>query len=60
MLGAGWMHCAAESYREEGMSVFFRGLGTTLGRAFLVNAVLFSIYEASMHALHAHDSANAG
>ena len=54
------MHCALESYRDEGVSVFFRGLGTTLSRAFVVNAVLFSVYEASMHALHAHDSANAG
>lgn len=41
------MHCAAESYRQEGRGVFFRGLGTTLCRAFVVNAVLFSVYEAS-------------
>jgi solute carrier family 25 carnitine/acylcarnitine transporter 20/29 len=48
-----------QSYREEGMQVFFRGLGTTVCRAFLVNSVLFSVYEACMHAMHAHDPANA-
>lgn len=55
----GWMQCAAESYRLEGPGVFFRGLGTTLCRAFLVNAVLFSVYEATLKALHSHDPANA-
>ncbi|CAL8463178.1 g2712 [Coccomyxa elongata] len=56
---SGWMHCAAESYRQEGRGVFFRGLGTTLCRAFVVNAVLFSVYEAALQGLHSHDPANA-
>jgi solute carrier family 25 carnitine/acylcarnitine transporter 20/29 len=55
---AGWMQCAAESYRLEGPGVFFRGLGTTLCRAFLVNAVLFSVYEGTLKGLHSHDPAN--
>lgn len=53
------MHCAAESYRQEGPGVFVRGLGTTLCRAFVVNAVLFSVYEAALKVLHSHDPANA-
>lgn len=35
------------SYRAEGPGVFFRGLGTTLGRAFVVNGAIFSAYEFS-------------
>ncbi len=42
---AGWADCAARSYQEEGANVFVRGLGATLARAFLVNAVIFSAYE---------------
>lgn len=41
----------AQSYREEGLSVFTRGLGTTLSRAFIVNGVIFASYELCMKAL---------
>lgn len=34
-----------QSYRAQGPGVFFRGLGTTLGRAFVVNGAIFSAYE---------------
>lgn len=44
---AGWVDCAVKSYQAEGPSVFVRGLGTTLGRAFLVNGAIFSAYEMS-------------
>ena len=46
-------------YRSEGAQPFTRGLGTTLVRAFIVNAVLFSGYEAAIEALKGHDPANA-
>ena len=32
-------------YAQNGMSVFFRGLGTTIARAFPVNAITFFGYE---------------
>jgi solute carrier family 25 carnitine/acylcarnitine transporter 20/29 len=35
------------SYAAEGARVFFRGLGATLCRAFLVNGAIFSAYELS-------------
>lgn len=43
----GFVDCAVRSYRGEGGGVFFRGLGTTLARAFLVNGAIFSVYEAA-------------
>ncbi len=55
----GWWGCAKAIYRKEGVRPFTRGLGTTLARAFIVNAVLFSGYEATMDALRGHDPANA-
>ncbi|KAG7669592.1 hypothetical protein Ndes2526B_g05938 [Nannochloris sp. 'desiccata'] len=39
--------CAVRSYKEEGGSVFLRGLPATLCRAFLVNGAIFTAYEAS-------------
>ena len=55
----GWWSCARLIYQTEGRGAFTRGLGTTLSRAFIVNAVLFSGYEATMQALCGHDPANA-
>ncbi|KAI9312570.1 mitochondrial carrier domain-containing protein [Dichotomocladium elegans] len=43
--------CVLRSYRADGISVFFRGLGPTLFRAFPVNAVTFFTYEIMMDAL---------
>ncbi|KAI9491065.1 mitochondrial carrier domain-containing protein [Zychaea mexicana] len=37
--------CVVRSYQTEGISVFFRGLGPTVLRAFPVNAVTFFVYE---------------
>ena len=56
---AGWWSCARHIYEAEGARAFTRGLGTTLSRAFIVNAVLFSGYEAALQALSGHDPANA-
>lgn len=42
---------AKQAYREEGLSVFFRGLGVCSIRAFFVNAVQWAVYEWMMHIL---------
>jgi solute carrier family 25 carnitine/acylcarnitine transporter 20/29 len=42
---------ARQAYREEGLSVFFRGLGVCSLRAFFVNAVQWAVYEWMMHIL---------
>lgn len=44
---AGWVDCARQAYAAEGAAPFFRGLSTTLGRAFLVNGAIFTAYELS-------------
>ncbi|KAL4859060.1 Mitochondrial arginine transporter BAC2 [Chlorella vulgaris] len=41
----GWVDCARQSLANEGREVFFKGLSTTLARAFLVNGAIFSAYE---------------
>ncbi|KAI8142461.1 mitochondrial carrier domain-containing protein [Fennellomyces sp. T-0311] len=43
--------CVVRSYQAEGISVFFRGLGPTVLRAFPVNAVTFFVYEWMMDLL---------
>ncbi|PSC73209.1 mitochondrial arginine transporter BAC2 [Micractinium conductrix] len=47
----GWLDCARQSYAAEGGAVFFRGLSTTLGRAFLVNGAIFTAFEAAQGVL---------
>ncbi len=44
----GWLDCARRSVAEEGPGVLTRGLGACLARAFLVNAAIFSGYEAGL------------
>ena len=41
----GAIQIAREAYRNEGMAVFFRGLGICMVRGFIVNAVQFYVYE---------------
>ncbi|XP_064195445.1 solute carrier family 25 member 47-B-like isoform X3 [Anguilla rostrata] len=41
----GFLHCIAESVRQEGPGVFFKGLGLNCMRAFPVNMVVFITYE---------------
>ncbi|GBF97772.1 mitochondrial arginine transporter [Raphidocelis subcapitata] len=49
---AGAWDCAVRSFREEGgAAVFTRGLGATLGRAFVVNAAIFACFEATIAAM---------
>lgn len=42
---------AQQAYRNEGLAVFFRGLGVCSFRAFFVNAVQWAVYEWMMHVL---------
>lgn len=41
----GLLPVARRLYREHGMRVFFRGMGTTVARAFPVNGITFVGYE---------------
>lgn len=47
----GIINCFVKSIRNDGCSVLWRGLGTTVGRAFVVNGVVFSAYEISLRCL---------
>ncbi|EFJ31049.1 hypothetical protein SELMODRAFT_89008 [Selaginella moellendorffii] len=49
----GIVDCLRTSVREEGRGVLWRGLGTALARAYLVNAAIFSAYEMSLRFLSA-------
>ena len=44
----GILDCMRKSVQEEGMSVLWRGLGTAVTRAYLVNGAIFSAYELSL------------
>ncbi|KAF7800791.1 mitochondrial arginine transporter BAC2 [Senna tora] len=45
------LDCVRQSIREEGYDVLWRGLGTTVGRAFVVNGAVFAGYEIAMRSL---------
>lgn len=47
----GAFQIARQSYRNEGIAVFFRGLGVCSVRAFVVNAVQWAVYEWMMRLL---------
>ncbi|CAG8480379.1 3327_t:CDS:2 [Scutellospora calospora] len=49
---SGIIECATRSYRNEGISVFFKGITPTLVRALPVNAVTFYVYEIMIHWLN--------
>lgn len=40
-----WLHCVSKSYAEEGLAVFFRGVGVNALRGFPQSAALFLGYE---------------
>uniref|UniRef100_A0A7N0UZU0 Uncharacterized protein n=1 Tax=Kalanchoe fedtschenkoi TaxID=63787 RepID=A0A7N0UZU0_KALFE len=48
---AGIVDCYNKSVRGEGYGVLWRGLGTTVSRAFVVNGAVFAAYEFAMRAL---------
>lgn len=43
-----WLHCVSKSYTEEGLAVFFRGVGVNALRGFPQSAALFLGYEMTM------------
>ncbi|CAM6051715.1 unnamed protein product [Sphagnum compactum] len=47
----GIIDCFQISVRQEGFQVLFRGLGTSLARAYLVNGAIFSAYESTLRFL---------
>ncbi|MED6144181.1 Mitochondrial arginine transporter bac2 [Stylosanthes scabra] len=47
----GTVDCLRKSIKEEGYDVLWRGLGTTVARAFVVHAVVFSAYEITLRLL---------
>jgi solute carrier family 25 (mitochondrial carnitine/acylcarnitine transporter), member 20/29 len=46
--------CFKKSVREEGLPVLWRGLGTAVARAFVVNGAIFSAYELALRFLNAN------
>ncbi|KAF7843337.1 mitochondrial arginine transporter BAC2 [Senna tora] len=52
------LDCVRQSIREEGYDVLWRGLGTTVGRAFVVNGAVFAGYEIAMRSLSNNGSNN--
>ncbi|KAJ7560726.1 hypothetical protein O6H91_04G142600 [Diphasiastrum complanatum] len=48
--------CISRSIREEGVSVLFRGLGTAIARAYLVNGAIFSAYEMTLRLFYSQPS----
>ncbi|KAJ6794121.1 putative mitochondrial arginine transporter BAC2 [Iris pallida] len=44
----GILDCLRRSVREEGYAVLWRGLGTAVARAFVVNGAIFSAYELAL------------
>ncbi|RWW33966.1 hypothetical protein GW17_00001297 [Ensete ventricosum] len=47
----GIVDCIRKSVEEEGVAVLFRGLGTAVTRAFVVNGAIFSAYELAIRSL---------
>ncbi|GFP99665.1 mitochondrial arginine transporter bac2 [Phtheirospermum japonicum] len=48
---AGIVDCFRRSVREEGYTVLFRGLGTAVARAFIVNGAIFTAYETALRCI---------
>ena len=46
----GFWDCVIKSYRQEGILVFYRGIGPALVRAFPVNATIFFVFDGVMRA----------
>ncbi len=42
---SGMADCVLKSYKSEGLSVFYRGMGLAVARAFLVHGSIFFLYE---------------
>ncbi|OIT20472.1 PREDICTED: mitochondrial arginine transporter BAC2-like [Nicotiana attenuata] len=54
----GIVDCFRRSVRLEGHAVLWRGVGTTVGRAFLVNGAIFTVYETALRCLFNNNNNN--
>ncbi|XP_073146930.1 mitochondrial arginine transporter BAC2-like [Henckelia pumila] len=52
---SGIIHCFTSIVKEEGYNVLWRGLGTAVARAFIVNGTIFTAYEIALRCLF-HDN----
>ncbi|KAL4039246.1 hypothetical protein IC575_002896 [Cucumis melo] len=52
----GIVDCLSKSVREEGYRVLWRGLGTAVARAFVVNGAIFAAYEITLRCLFSNGS----
>ncbi|XP_043723108.1 mitochondrial arginine transporter BAC2-like [Telopea speciosissima] len=52
----GIIDCFRKSVKEEGFRVLWRGLGTAIARAFVVNGAIFAAYEISLRCLFSDNS----
>ncbi|GMP34842.1 hypothetical protein CsSME_00007546 [Camellia sinensis var. sinensis] len=52
----GIVDCFRKSVREEGYHVLWRGLGTAVARAFLVNGAIFTAYETAVRCLSSNNN----
>ncbi|KAG8388334.1 hypothetical protein BUALT_Bualt02G0114900 [Buddleja alternifolia] len=53
----GIVDCFRRSVREEGYNVLWRGLGTAVARAFIVNGAIFTAYETALRCIFSSDDA---
>ena len=52
---SGFWHCCVKSYKEEGISVFGKGIGSTLLRAFPVNAATFAVVTLTLRSMRSKE-----
>ncbi|KAI4329257.1 hypothetical protein L6164_021543 [Bauhinia variegata] len=55
----GILDCLRKSMKEEGHAVLWRGLGTAVARAFVVNGAVFSAYEIALRCLYNNNNIQA-
>ncbi|KAL4559978.1 hypothetical protein LXL04_032126 [Taraxacum kok-saghyz] len=49
---SGIVDCFRKSVKNDGMGVLFRGFGSTVCRAFIVNGAIFTVYESALRVLN--------
>ncbi|KAI3463340.1 hypothetical protein Pfo_020003 [Paulownia fortunei] len=55
---SGIVDCFRRSVKEEGYNVLWRGLGTAVARAFIVNGAIFTAYETALRCIFRNDKDN--
>lgn len=54
----GIVDCYRKSVKEEGYKILWRGLGTAVARAFVVNGAVFTAYETALKCLFTNEDGN--